>query len=187
MNDLPQRPKSEGGVWGSYCGYLDALEAEVARRVPLSEVPQPGLASRTSSAPPTRLFGRTPMSTDPTKPGHEMVASALIPERPAAPPPPPPPASGARPAAEIWVDRRRKGGQPCVWGTRLPVLTLVRYADACGDAAALEAYPSATAADLAACRAFLAEWKPIDEADDLDISLPSMGNGRRACSDAAVH
>lgn len=67
--------------------------------------------------------------------------------------------------AEIWVDRDRQSGQPCVWGTRLPVLTLVRYADACGDAAALEAYPWATAEDLAACRAFLAEWKPIHDED----------------------
>jgi uncharacterized protein (DUF433 family) len=77
-----------------------------------------------------------------------------------------PPSGSTNPAAwdaEIWIDRGRKSGQPCVYGSRVPVETLVRYADACGDDAALEAYPSATVEALAAARWFLAHWARMPE------------------------
>jgi uncharacterized protein (DUF433 family) len=61
--------------------------------------------------------------------------------------------------AEIWIDRGRMSGQPCAYGSRVPIETLVRYADACGDDAALEAYPSTTAETLAAARWFLTQWQ----------------------------
>ena len=32
LTERPQRPTSEGGVWGSYVGYLAALEAAEAGR-----------------------------------------------------------------------------------------------------------------------------------------------------------
>jgi len=72
------------------------------------------------------------------------------------------PDDGDRPA-EIWIDRRRKSGQPCVYGTRLPVETLVRYAEGGNDEVALAAYPGTTTADLDAARAFLARWQPIQD------------------------
>lgn len=68
----------------------------------------------------------------------------------------------AEKAAAIWIDPGRQGGQPCVYGSRVPVVTLVETADADGDEVALAAFPGVTVEDLAACRRFLAEWQPVD-------------------------
>lgn len=54
----------------------------------------------------------------------------------------------------IWIASGRKGGEPCVGGTRVPIETLNDYVLALGDDAALAAYPSVTQADLIEVRRY---------------------------------
>lgn len=72
------------------------------------------------------------------------------------------------PEAEIWIDRGRMGGLPCVYGSRVPIETLVRYAEHDNDEVALEAYPSATAQTLAAARWFLTQWQRLDSSGTVE-------------------
>ena len=92
-----------------------------------------------------------------------------------------------KPEAEIWIDRGRMGGLPCVYGSRLPIETLVRYADACGDAAALEAYPPATVESLAAARWFLTQWRRSTDPVEAAPKAVIVSDGRGGKTIAEEH